>query len=73
MRVVIVGASHAGIACAEALRQNGFDGDVTMIEQLPGLPLERPPLSKTFLGADPSDDARFAFRAADWFLSLIHI
>lgn len=67
MRVVIVGASHAGIACAEALRQNGFDGDVTMIEQLPGLPLERPPLSKTFLGADPSDDARFAFRAADWF------
>ncbi len=69
MCVVIVGASHAGIACAEALRQNGFDGGITMIERLPGLPLERPPLSKTFLGADPSDDARFAFRAADWFES----
>ena len=67
MRVVIVGGSHAGISCAEALRQNGFDGEVVIVDRLSGLPIERPPLSKAFLAADAADEARFVFRTADWF------
>jgi NADPH-dependent 2,4-dienoyl-CoA reductase/sulfur reductase-like enzyme len=55
--VIIIGASHAGIACAEQLRMNGFAGQITMIDRLEGPPLERPPLSKAFLQADGSDDA----------------
>ena len=67
MRVVIIGGSHAGIACAESLRQNGYDGQITIIERLSGLPLERPPLSKAFLAADPDDESRFALRNKDWY------
>ena len=67
MRVVIIGGSHAGIACAESLRQNGYDGQITIIERLGGLPLERPPLSKAFLAADPDDESRFALRNKDWY------
>ena len=31
MRVVIVGAGLAGLRTAEALRDRGFDGDITLI------------------------------------------
>lgn len=65
--VIIIGASHAGIACAEQLRMNGFAGQITMIDRLEGPPLERPPLSKAFLQADGSDDAKFLLRRSDWF------
>ena len=67
MRVVIIGGSHAGIACAESLRQNGYDGQIMIIERLAGLPLERPPLSKAFLAADPDNESRFALRSQGWY------
>ena len=50
--IVIIGASHAGLSCAERLRTGGFDGQITILERDPGLPLQRPPLSKTYLKAD---------------------
>jgi NADPH-dependent 2,4-dienoyl-CoA reductase/sulfur reductase-like enzyme len=65
--IVIIGASHAGIACAEQLRANGFSGKVQIIDRLAGIPLERPPLSKGFLQADGSDDKRFLLRRNEWF------
>ena len=37
--IVIIGASHAGLSCAERLRTGGFDGQITILERDPGLPL----------------------------------
>lgn len=48
-RVVIVGAGHAGGRAAEALRQNGYPGAITLIGAEPEPPYERPPLSKAVL------------------------
>ena len=46
---VIVGAGMAGGNAARTLRQEGFDGRITMIGDEPGAPFGRPPLSKTYL------------------------
>jgi 3-phenylpropionate/trans-cinnamate dioxygenase ferredoxin reductase component len=48
-RVVIVGASLAGLRAAEALRDVGFTGHITLIGDEPSEPYDRPPLSKTVL------------------------
>lgn len=48
-RTVIVGASIAGVTAAEALRNNGYQGSVTIIGEEPHLPYNRPPLSKQML------------------------
>ena len=50
--VVIVGAGHAGAACAVALRQGKFEGTILVIGAEPELPYERPPLSKEYLAGD---------------------
>ena len=67
MKVIVIGASHAGIAFVDAMRRHSFAGELTMIDRLAGLPLERPPLSKTFLLAAEGEDENFAFRAPEWF------
>jgi len=48
-RVVIVGSSLGGASAAVALREQGFDGDVTLVGDELHLPYERPPLSKAVL------------------------
>ena len=48
-RIVIVGASLAGLRAAEALRAEGFTGHLTLIGDEPYLPYDRPPLSKVAL------------------------
>lgn len=48
-RIVIVGASLAGLRAAEALRAEGFRGHLTLIGDEPYLPYDRPPLSKAVL------------------------
>ena len=48
-RIVIVGASLAGLRAAEALRETGFAGPLTLIGDEPYPPYDRPPLSKTVL------------------------
>jgi len=48
-RVVIVGASLAGLRAAEALREEGFSGQLTIIGDEPNAPYDRPPLSKAVL------------------------
>ncbi|MEU0809604.1 FAD-dependent oxidoreductase [Streptomyces sp. NPDC005970] len=50
--LVIVGASAAGLATAEALRNKGYDGALTLIGDEPHLPYDRPPLSKQVLSGD---------------------
>jgi 3-phenylpropionate/trans-cinnamate dioxygenase ferredoxin reductase subunit len=47
--VVIVGAGHAGVQAAASLREEGFDGPVTLIGDENELPYHKPPLSKAFM------------------------
>jgi 3-phenylpropionate/trans-cinnamate dioxygenase ferredoxin reductase component len=47
--VVVVGASAAGLATAETLRQEGYEGRITLVGAEPHPPYDRPPLSKQFL------------------------
>jgi 3-phenylpropionate/trans-cinnamate dioxygenase ferredoxin reductase component len=48
-RVVIVGASLAGLRGAESLRRMGFTGSLTIVGDEPHEPYDRPPLSKAVL------------------------
>ena len=48
-RIVIVGASLAGLRGAETLRRMGFTGSLTIVGDEPHEPYDRPPLSKAAL------------------------
>ena len=47
--VVVVGASLAGLRCAEGLRDEGFAGRIVLVGGELHLPYDRPPLSKQVL------------------------
>ncbi|TNC49816.1 pyridine nucleotide-disulfide oxidoreductase [Rubellimicrobium rubrum] len=47
--VVVVGAGQAGLALTARLREDGFDGQITLIGAEPHPPYQRPPLSKDYL------------------------
>lgn len=53
--VVVVGASLAGWTAARTLRQEGFDGRLTIVGEEPHRPYERPPLSKALLTGGDRD------------------
>ena len=58
-RIVIVGASLTGLRAAEALREEGFRGQLMIIGDEPGEPYDRPPLSKQVLaGWVPADHTK---------------
>ena len=73
-RIVIVGASLAGLRAAEALREKGFEGSLTIIGDEPHEPYDRPPLSKQVLkGWVPADHTklpRLRRVDADWRLGV---
>ncbi len=73
-RIAIVGASLAGLRAAEALREKGFDGSLTIIGDEPHEPYDRPPLSKQVLkGWVPADHTklpRLRRVDADWKLGV---
>ena len=48
-RVVVVGASLAGLSALEALRQEGYEGELIAVGAETALPYDRPPLSKQVL------------------------
>jgi NADPH-dependent 2,4-dienoyl-CoA reductase/sulfur reductase-like enzyme len=50
-RIVVVGASLAGLATARALRNQGYDGELVVVGEESHRPYDRPPLSKDFLAA----------------------
>ncbi|MDF6018237.1 FAD/NAD(P)-binding oxidoreductase [Streptomyces sp. JH34] len=55
-RVLVVGASAAGLATAEALRRKGYGGTLTLLGGEPHPPYDRPPLSKQVLAGSRTPD-----------------
>jgi 3-phenylpropionate/trans-cinnamate dioxygenase ferredoxin reductase subunit len=50
--IVIIGAGQAGAWVAATLREEGFDGSLTLVGDEAHVPYERPPLSKEVLAGD---------------------
>ncbi|MBR8640510.1 FAD-dependent oxidoreductase [Streptomyces tuirus] len=63
-RIVVVGASLAGVHAAEALRQAGFDRSLTVLGAEPHLPYDRPPLVQASVRQPP---APFDLRPSQWY------
>ncbi|MEQ8516346.1 MAG: FAD-dependent oxidoreductase [Chromatocurvus sp.] len=63
---VILGASHAAASLAATLRQEGWEGGITMVGQEPHPPYHRPPLSKAYLSGD-KDAGSLAIRPPDYY------
>ncbi|MEU6339801.1 FAD-dependent oxidoreductase [Streptomyces sp. NPDC046977] len=62
-RIVIVGASLAGLRAAEVLRDEGFTGSLTIIGEETERPYDRPPMSKAvLLGRMPPEHAALPAR-----------
>jgi NADPH-dependent 2,4-dienoyl-CoA reductase/sulfur reductase-like enzyme len=51
-RIVVVGASLAGLRAAETLRREGYDGGLVLVGAESHLPYDRPPLSKELLAGE---------------------
>lgn len=64
--ILVLGAGQAGIQIADQLRRDGYQGELALIGDEPGLPYQRPPLSKEFLAGELPED-RLLFRDAAWF------
>lgn len=65
-RIVIVGASLAGVHAAEALRDFGFEREIVLVGAEDHLPYERPPLSKEALASGPRE-MELRIRPQGWF------
>jgi 3-phenylpropionate/trans-cinnamate dioxygenase ferredoxin reductase subunit len=68
-RIIIIGTGQGGLQMAASLRQEGFSGEILMLGEEPGLPYQRPPLSKAYMangdaGALVLKPASFYERAA---------
>ncbi|RZU63669.1 NAD(P)/FAD-dependent oxidoreductase [Zhihengliuella halotolerans] len=65
--VVVIGGGQAGIQAADSLRAAGYEPPVTVIADEDGLPYQRPPLSKDYLGQGPSPEP-LPLRAGGFFV-----
>ena len=54
--IVIIGGGAAGLAAADMIRREGYDGHVTMISADNAAPCDRPNLSKDFLAGTAQED-----------------
>src|SRR6516165_2888441 len=54
--VVIVGGGGAGLAAADTLRQEGYDGPITLLSADESPPYDRPNLSKDYLAGSAPDE-----------------
>ena len=50
--ILIIGAGHAAGQAAASLRQEGYDGAITIVGDEPYIPYQRPPLSKQYLSGE---------------------
>jgi len=67
--VAIVGAGHAGVSLAFALRNLGFAGSIALLGDEADLPYHRPPLSKAFMAAgdDAQSEQRLQLESAEFY------
>ncbi|MFI7498093.1 NAD(P)/FAD-dependent oxidoreductase [Streptomyces sp. NPDC049687] len=64
-RILVAGASMAGLRAAEQLRSAGWTGAITLVGDEPHMPYNRPPLSKEVLaGKAPFESLAFRPRAS---------
>jgi len=54
--VVIVGGGAAGLAAADMLRREGYDGSIAIVSADADPPVDRPNLSKDYLAGEAQDD-----------------
>ncbi|MDR7186962.1 3-phenylpropionate/trans-cinnamate dioxygenase ferredoxin reductase subunit [Microbacterium trichothecenolyticum] len=64
--MLIIGGGLAGGTAAEALRNEGFDGDITVVTAEAHPPYQRPPLSKGYLAGTEDLDA-VILHPAEWY------
>ena len=64
--VVIVGGGMAGANAAVALRDEGFEGRVTILGEEQEWPYERPPLSKGYLRGEEELAKAYVRQPADY-------
>ncbi|MEE3328632.1 MAG: FAD-dependent oxidoreductase [Myxococcota bacterium] len=60
-RIVVAGASLAGVRAMEALRREGYGGEIVALSAEKDMPYDRPPLSKQFL-AGKFDENQISLR-----------
>jgi 3-phenylpropionate/trans-cinnamate dioxygenase ferredoxin reductase subunit len=63
---IIIGASHAAAQLISSLRQEGWEGKISLIGDEPYLPYHRPPLSKAFFVGEKTE-GELLIRAADFY------
>ena len=64
--VIVVGSGQGGFQVAASLRDEGYASPVTLVGDEPGLPYQRPPLSKAFL-AGKSQPGQIELRPAAFY------
>lgn len=63
---IVIGASHAGVNFAFALRREGWQDDIVLFDSDPELPYHRPPLSKAYLTGDEGIEKNLLKPAASY-------
>ena len=58
-KIVVVGASLAGLRAVQTLRRRGFSGALTLVGAEPHPPYDRPPLSKQLLTGEWTEPKLF--------------
>lgn len=63
---LLIGGGVAGAACAQALREGGFDDDILLVGREPDPPYDRPPVSKGYL-AGTTERSACLVHDPDWY------
>jgi 3-phenylpropionate/trans-cinnamate dioxygenase ferredoxin reductase subunit len=64
--VVVIGAGQAAVQLAASLRQGGYAEPITLVGDEPGLPYQRPPLSKAYMTGQ-MDEAGLLLRPGNFY------
>ncbi|KAL8721318.1 MAG: hypothetical protein Q9225_001978 [Loekoesia sp. 1 TL-2023] len=62
-KVVVVGGGSGAMGAVQALREQGFQGHITIISKEPNLPLDRTKLSKALI----PDKSKLEWRSQEWY------
>ncbi|MDQ6683208.1 MAG: NAD(P)/FAD-dependent oxidoreductase [Chloroflexota bacterium] len=64
--VLLVGGGVASVRCARTLRRRGFAGTILLVGEEPGIPYNRPPLTKQLLRGEVPPEL-IAAEPAEWY------